>query len=154
MNMKINQETKDIILLLVFIALLFILCCPGSGCTASWHMQRAIKKDPFIIHHDTVRRIDTVWMTVESVDTVFRYQFDTVTYYQDSVRVVYYYNTRDSLVYIEVDCPDCPEITRTETITETIVIEKKSKWLRWVKWIGLAFGVLLVVAIILRIFFP
>lgn len=97
------------------------------SCSASWHMRQAIKKDPSIIVTDTVIRIDTVWRQIQKIDTVFKYNYsDTVIIInKDSVIVKYFHSHKDSLTYIDVKCPDCPEITKTETIKEVIKLEPK-----------------------------
>ena len=122
-----------IVLLLVF------------GCSGQYHARKALKRGISIVRTDTVVRIDTVWRIVEKVDTVFKYKFDTVTYYQDSILVKYFYSVNDSLVYIEVDCPDCPEVHTSKTITETVLVPDKPKgfffkmwtWLKVNFWIGI-----------------
>lgn len=118
-----------------YLILLFVL----TGCNANWHLQRAIKKDPFILVVDTVKMIDTVFVEVASVDTIFKYKFDTVEFWKDSVYVKYYYQVEDSLVYLEVDCPDKEVITDTKIITETIQL--KASWKEKIRWI--AIGVLI-----------
>ena len=114
----------------ILIAILAIILL--SGCSASKLIKMAKRKDPslFITKIDTVR--DTIFIEMVSVDTLFKYNFDTVTYYQDSVYVKYHYSVEDSLVYIEVDCPDQQIITETITEKETITI-KPTFWekLQW-----------------------
>ena len=122
------------------VALLLVL-----GCSGQYHARKALKRGISIVRTDTVVRIDTVWRIVEKVDTVFKYKFDTVTYYQDSILVKYFYSVNDSLVYIEVDCPDCPEVHTSKTITETVLVPEKPKgfffriwtWLKVNFWIGI-----------------
>ena len=124
-----NQQLKETIiniLLGLFIGITFLLLVIFSGCSPEFHARQALKKGLQIIKTDTLIRIDTVWRVVETVDTVFKYKYDTVTYYQDSVKVVYFYDMKDSLVYIEVDCPDCPEI-HTDTIIDNTVLIKEKK---------------------------
>lgn len=98
-----------------------------SGCSANWHMKKALKKDPSIVEIKTVKVVDTVFIEVEKIDTLFKYKFDTVTFWKDSIYVKYFYQTQDSLVYLEVDCPDNEVITNTVTETKTIVI-KPTLW--------------------------
>ena len=124
------------------------------GCSGQYHARKALKRGVSIVRTDTVVRIDTVWRIVEKVDTVFKYKFDTVTYYQDSILVKYFYSVNDSLVYIEVDCPDCPEVHTSKTITETVLVPDKPKgfffkvwtWLKVNFWIGI--GVFIVIGVL------
>jgi hypothetical protein len=60
---------------------------------------------------------------VTKVDTLFKYRFDTVEFWKDSIFVKFFYEPIDSLVYLEIDCPDNQVITKTETITETITLK-------------------------------
>ena len=95
-----------------------------SGCrSASKLVDLARQRDPSIFVTDTVRTTDTVWLEVKRIDTLFKYQFDTVEFIKDSVKIKYFYVYEDSLVYLDVDCPDCPRVTNSEVITETITIE-------------------------------
>jgi len=98
-----------------------VLC----GCSAQYHLRKALKKDPSIVVNDTVVTVDTVWRQIQRVDTVFKYDYsDTVVFInKDSVVVKYFHSHTDSLTYIEADCPDCPEITEKETVTKTIKVE-------------------------------
>ena len=105
------------------------------GCSGEFHARKALKRGISIVKTDTVVRIDTVWRVVQKVDTVFKYKFDTVTYYQDSILVKYFYSVNDSLVYIEVDCPDCPEIIKEVIIDNTVLVPEKPKGFFYKAWI-------------------
>jgi len=94
-----------------------------TGCSASWHIKTAMRKDPSLFKKDTVVRVDTIWREVVKIDTLFKYKFDTVEFWKDSIYVKYHYSYIDSLVYLEIDCPDSEVITKTNTITETITIK-------------------------------
>lgn len=135
--------------LLTILILIFL-----SSCSAQYHLRQAIKKDPSIIVTDTVVRMDTVYRSIERIDTIFKYNFrDTVIFVnKDSVIVKYYASYRDSIVWIDVECPDCPEITKTETITERIKVEP-TFW-QMVKKVFpvLLISIGLVIAILFKIF--
>ena len=122
-----KRTIKNIIIYLLGISLAsFIL----AGCSASWHMRQAIKKDPGIIQNDTITVTDTVWQVVEEVDTIVQLQkeYDTIKYIQDSVIIELVKLPGDS-VYVAADCPDCPEVTTTNTVTKTISV-KPTIWER------------------------
>jgi hypothetical protein len=106
-----------------YLTLLILL----SSCSASWHVKKAIRKDPNIFEADTITVIDTIRIEVPKVDTSFVYQFDTVEMVINDVKIKHHYDTTTNEVYIEADCPDQEVITKTETIKETIVL-KPSKW--------------------------
>jgi len=103
------QYIKYLILIILF-----------SSCSANWYLRKAVFKDPEIIKVETVKVIDTVFVEIEKIDTLFRYKFDTVEFWKDSVYVKYFYETKDSTVYLEVDCPDNAVITETTTKTKII----------------------------------
>ena len=131
---------KRILTILLAIVLL-------SGCSASKLIRMARKKDPtlFTVQIDTVR--DTVFIKVASVDTVFRYNFDTVEYWQDKVFIKYHYDTLTNNVFIEADCPSDTVIC--ETITKTEIVTLEPTLMDRAKWVIYAIG-LLVVAIVVK----
>lgn len=98
-----------------------------SSCSASWHIRKAQKKDPSLFTTEIVKYVDTVIVEVPKIDTLFKYEFDTVEIVMDSIQVKYFYQTKDSTVYLEVDCPDNKVITETVTKTETIIVKPSFK---------------------------
>lgn len=100
-----------------------LLCILLTSCSAQWHLRKAISKDSSIFKADTVNTVDTVFLSVPKVDTVFKYRFDTVEFWKDSVRVKYFYQVEDSLVYLDVECPDNKVITKTDTVVNTVYLE-------------------------------
>ena len=111
------------IIIFILVVLTLLVC----SCSASWHVKKAIRKDPSIFNRDTITVIDTLVIEVPKVDTSFVYQFDTVEFVIDNVRVRHHYDTLTNEVFIEADCPDQEVITKTETITERIVL-KPTLW--------------------------
>ena len=88
-----------------------------SGCSASNLIRRAKRKDPSIFSV----KIDTV------IDTVFKYNFDTVEYWQDKVFIKYHYDTLTNNVFIEADCPDQEIITEYIKKSEVVTLEPTLK---------------------------
>ena len=113
------------------ICLLLILIVMLSSCSPQWHLNRAIRKGPHLFE-DTLVRIDTVFRQIEVPQIV-----EKKVFVNDTIEIVRYDSvTKDSIyarlvrlpgdtVYLELDCPDCPEITKTETVT---VVETLSFW--------------------------
>lgn len=68
--------------LCIFIGLLL------SGCSANWHLKRAIAKDPSILQPKELVLIDTVVVTPSlRVDTLAYFRIDTITIEKDRLRV-------------------------------------------------------------------
>lgn len=84
--------------------ILVVLLC---GCSADWHLRKAISKDPSILLegvtliHDTV----TVVRPELRVDTLHTWSVDTVTSYVDRVRIRTKVDTVNRTVYVDVICP-------------------------------------------------
>ena len=144
---KVKRSIVQIIILLLFMMMLL-------SCSGQWHLNRAIRKDPTLFE-DTVRTADTLFReivvpvytdrTVFVNDTAYITQYDTIT--KDSLRVEIINLPGDS-IKVEVDCPDCPEITKTETVT---VVERLTFWDK--VWFGLpVFAIGVVVGIFIWIF--
>ncbi len=140
-----SNRLKSFLIALFILTVLLLL----SGCSASWHVRKAQKKDPSLFVRDTVTTVDTVWIEVSKVDTLFKYDFDTVEFWKDSVFVKYFYQPIDSTVYIEVDCPDQQTITKTNTVTEVITL-KPTFWQKVQYYIG---GAIIVIILVVLLYF-
>ncbi len=140
-----SNRLKSFLIAFLIVVILLLL----SGCSASWHVRKAQKKDPSLFVRDTVTTFDTVWIEVSKVDTLFKYQFDTVEFWKDSVFVKYFYQPIDSTVYIEVDCPDQQTITKTNTVTEVITL-KPTFWQKVQYYIG---GAIIVIILVVLLYF-
>ena len=59
-----------------------------SGCSANWHLRKAIAKDPSILQPKELVLIDTVVVTPSlRVDTLAYFRTDTITIERDRLRV-------------------------------------------------------------------
>ena len=59
-----------------------------SGCSANWHLKRAIAKDPSILQPKELVLIDTVVITSSlRVDTLAYFRTDTITIEKERLRV-------------------------------------------------------------------
>jgi hypothetical protein len=89
----------------IFAMLMVSLC----GCSANWHLKKAIAKNPLILIEGVVieRVTDTVTVITPEikVDTVHAWSVDTVTTYVDRVRIRTKVDTVARTVYVDVICP-------------------------------------------------
>ena len=97
-----------------------------SSCGASWHLKRAIAKNPALAR-DTVLRIDTtiISRSVEIRDTILIKEVDTIQVVKNGVVV----DIRRSFDTIEVDVQCPPDTIRVfkEVPMVQIVPEKKER---------------------------
>jgi hypothetical protein len=112
------------------------------SCSAQWHLNKALQKDPDIIQADTVVKVDTVYRTIRKVDTVIQInripEIDTlelVKYINRNIpgKTVYdtvkiYLNRQDDSLNVGVDCPDCPQITKQLLIEKGYIL--KPSWIQ------------------------
>lgn len=83
--------------ILLAILWLAMLC----ACSPQSRLASLIKNHPELAHRDTVTRVDTITILPGVADTLIYYkQTDTVIVKENGVTVKYFYNTKDSTVYI------------------------------------------------------
>ena len=101
-----------------------IIALTLSGCSSSWHLKRAIKKNPAILTDGVVveTRVDTHYVVTPElrVDTIHEFSRDTVTSYVDRVRIRTKVDTINRTVYVDVVCPS--DTVRIVTECDTTVI--------------------------------
>jgi hypothetical protein len=89
--------------------LLIIAAIALSGCSANYHLRKAIAKDPTILTEGKVIEYvtDTIEVVVPElrVDTLHEWSVDTVTTYVDRVRIRTKVDTVQRTVYVDVTCP-------------------------------------------------
>lgn len=115
------------------IATIGLLAAALSGCSANWHMNKALSKDPSIISRDTLTSVVVTRDTLEVKPADFKFEsvrdsviyltkYDTVT--NDSIQVKYFWKSNTDSIEIEVDCPDVinTDTTKTVEITNTIKV--------------------------------
>ena len=117
-----------------------------SSCSAQWHLNKAVKKDPTILVKDTLAVQDTVVVPpVVITDTVTTKQHDTIIVEKDrlKVRIV---KRLDTLI-IEGQCASDTIVRTIEIPYEKVVYVEKEKptqvlqrWALYVLLIGFLFG--------------
>lgn len=92
--------------------------------------------------NDTVFRMDTVYIPYKQVDSVFYYnQKDTVIIKEGGVIVKYFFNTKDSTVYLK---GERQEIIREKKVP--VIVNKYEPGLPWwIYWIMLPLFITLII---------
>lgn len=114
-----------------------------NGCSANWHLKRAIQKNPSILTEGFVveTRVDTHYVVTPElrVDTVHSWSVDTVTSYVDRVRIRTKVDTINQTVYVDVVCPS--DTVRVITECNTQVLRPRVRYgLPW-WWLLIALAV-------------
>lgn len=149
MNQR-NNSIKTIILILSSFWILIFLFLLLSGCTCEKRLLRIKKTCPDLVKKDTIKIIDTIYTMVSEKDTIFRFDSkDTVIIKEGKLTVKYFYNTKDSMVYLSGKC-DTIRIIREINIPYEKVIYKENLWsfLRIYWWIP----ILLIVCFIIYLY--
>ena len=131
--MTITKPTPDIIKVLAIISLICLVAL--TSCSASFHLRRAIQKDPTIIQPEIVQVVDTVIITpLERVETTFvALPIDTITIEKERLRIKIR-RIHDTL-RIEGECrSDTIRITETIELPPVIKYEDRPWWSKWLMW--------------------
>ena len=139
--MTITKPNPDTIKVLAIISLICIVAL--TSCSASFHLRRAIQKDPTIIQPEIVQVVDTVIITPsERTETTFvALPIDTITIEKERLRIKIR-RIHDTL-RVEGECrSDTIRITETIELPPVIKYEDRPWWSKWLMW-GLAglFGI-------------
>lgn len=133
---------------------LFLIVFLTSGiwsCSANWHLRKAISKNPDLLKPSYVIISDTLIVPSVQHDTIFQFGLvrDTIVMVQDRLTVRYFYNTKDSTVYLQGECKADTIIREIKVpCPEQVVYEKGGKEWPWIL-LGVA-GYLLLGFILLR----
>lgn len=130
--------------LLVLIFLMF-------GCSAQWHLHRAIRKNPNLFDSTMVVQIDTVKLPrPEPARLIFNLNkgTDTISYINRMGVEINIYK-RGMAAEVECKCP--PPILITKNIETKVIVTMEPKWVLGLrktfnigKWVLLGLGVLFV----------
>ena len=119
-----------------------------TSCSAQWHINRAIKKDPTILH-PTIFTIDTIVVTESHAihDTFVSTEYDTMVV-EDSFVYTQIIREKD-IIKVYTKCKgDTVRITKSVSIPQVIYKERVKPWELITIW---AFIVLLLFTLIKKI---
>ena len=131
------------------VAVMMLTALMIESCGASWHLKRAIAKDPTIVQTQIVR-MDTTIITPERIvrDTIVTTAVDTIELVRDRVRIQLV--RRFDTIAVNVECPsDTIRIVQTASV-DSICPPRPTDWTKWFGWI---MCILLLVYIIRRLRF-
>jgi len=137
---------------------LIIISILLSSCSANWHFNRAIKKDPKIYRNAIVKtHLDSFTVVTEGTksDTVFKYALsprDTFIVERDRFRTIVITDTLWNELYIETECfGDTVFIIREVPIeVYNIEVEDLTWWQEKMKGLGsIVFVLILLLALFL-----
>lgn len=118
-----------------------------TGCSAEYHLKKAIKKNPSLIQPST-HTIDTLIVTdsVTITDTFVSKTIDTLTIEKDGVKTIVYRN-HDVIRIKTIVRPDTIRIQKTITIPQVQYKERVSI----PQWIGVVLGTILLLGLLFAI---
>jgi len=131
------------------VAVMMLTALMIESCGASWHLRRAIAKDPTIVQTQIVR-MDTTIITPERIvrDTIVTNAVDTIELIRDRVRIQLV--RRFDTIAVNVECPsDTIRVVQTASV-DSICPPRPTDWTKWFGWV---ISVLLLVYIIRRLRF-
>ena len=131
------------------VAVMMLTALMIESCGASWHLKRAIAKDPTIVQTQVVR-MDTTIITPERIvrDTIVTNAVDTIELVRDRVRIQLV--RRFDTIAVNVECPsDTIRVVQTASV-DSICPPRPTDWTKWFGWV---IAVLLLVYIIRRLRF-
>ena len=121
-----------------------------SSCSATWHLNKAVKKDPTILERDTLVVKDTVVLPpVVITDTVTTKLHDTIVVEKDRLRVRVV-KRLDTLI-IEGQCASDTIVRTIEIPVEKIVYVEKNNISPAYKFIAFFLMLLFVLGIFKRV---
>lgn len=122
-----------------------------NSCSATWHLNKAIKKDPTILEKDTVTVVDTVVTApVQIKDTMVLEDRDTIVVVKDRLKLqlVRSFDT----IAVEAECASDTIISTIEVPVEKIVYVKKKSLSQQIKDYLLAAMFIVSVYLVIKIY--
>jgi hypothetical protein len=129
-------------------AKMIIILVMLTGCSAEWHLKKAIQKNPSIIKPST-HTIDTIVIrdSFEFRDTFVTKEIDTLTIQKDGVKTIVYRN-RDVIQVRTIVQPDTIRIVKTITIPQVEYHER----IKVPPLVGAGIGFVLLILLLLALF--
>jgi len=127
----------------------FIILLTLTGCSAKWHLNQAIKKNPAMAQI-SVYGIDTifVWDSILMTDTFTTTEVDTVTITKDGVTTVVY-RDHDVIRVRTIVKADTIRYTKTITLPPQIkFIDRKKGYEKYAPYLGFLLLILLMISIL------
>ena len=111
------------------VRILFLLLVLTS-CSAKWHLNKAMKKDPSLLVRDTITVLDTFEVVTNKVkhDTIFKASKDTVILKKDKLTIKHYYHRDSVYLYGECDADTIIKPYEVKVPYEKVVYKEKIKW--------------------------
>ena len=75
-----------------------------SSCSCDYHLSKVREKCKSLLTTDTIRVKDTIRIIAVTHDTLFKHSRDTVHAHHDRLTMKYFYNTKDSTIYLYGKC--------------------------------------------------
>ena len=109
--------------LLIILAFAFLL----QGCSPQSRLSNLLKRHPELFKRDTVFISDTTIIPPASTDTVIYYkQTDTVIVKENGVTVKYFYNIKDSTVYLKGERDTITIIQQVPVSVNSVSVEPET----------------------------
>lgn len=129
---------------LLVLSMMILLC----GCSADWHLRKAISKKPSILTEGIIvtEERDTIAVTTEKLvhDTIFDFTTDKVVIEKGKGRATIDVDTVRKTIYVEIEC-DADTIYVEKIVRKTTIQPQvKDKGFDWVCIAFVAFGILFV----------
>ncbi len=117
---------------MIRIALIFSLFL--ASCSPQARLANLIKRHPELATRDTITRVDTITILPGAADTLIYYkQTDTVIVKENGVTVKYFYNTKDSTVYIHGERDTILIVREVPVQVNTFETKPETRWERIVR---------------------
>jgi hypothetical protein len=127
-----------------------------SSCSCEWYLSKAEQQCGKITRTDTIQT--TITTTLTTKDTVFHFtksvQRDTIYIKKNNLIEKFYYNVKDSTIYLNGNCePEVIQVSIPWTYDQ-IAYDVWKKYKRYIIWALVALGIFLAIRIIIKITTP
>lgn len=139
-SLQHQLDNNDKWIRFLIVCLILSLIWLVVSCDCNYHLKKAEQKCGSHVQKDTISVHDSIFVHSVSTDTIFKHSRikDTLILIKDRLTVKYFYNTKDSTVYLTGTC-DTIKINRIirvpyeRTVLETNWFDK----FKWFIYIGL-----------------